>query len=88
MDERSIVHFSTVALYALFGVIGWFVRILWEADKELRHDLAKLREELPGTYVRRDHLAELKDTVIRTHERLERTLERIEVKLDSKVDKS
>ena len=41
---------------AALAVIGWFARMLWDADKELRSDLSKLREELPKTYVAKDDL--------------------------------
>jgi hypothetical protein len=34
-------------------VLGWFGRELWSAVKELKTDLAKLREELPKTYAQR-----------------------------------
>lgn len=34
--------------------LGWFARELWTAVKELKTDLAKLREELPKTYAQRD----------------------------------
>jgi sugar-specific transcriptional regulator TrmB len=34
--------------------LGWFARELWAAVKELKTDLAKLREELPKTYTPKD----------------------------------
>ena len=34
--------------------LGWFARELWSAVKELKTDLAKLREELPKTYAQKD----------------------------------
>jgi sugar-specific transcriptional regulator TrmB len=34
--------------------LGWFARELWSAVKELKTDLAKLREELPKTYAPKD----------------------------------
>ena len=42
------------ALTAVVGVIGWFVRVLWDADKELREGLSRLREDLPQSYVLRE----------------------------------
>jgi hypothetical protein len=36
------------------AVMGWFVRQLWDASKELREDLATLRQELPKEYVLRE----------------------------------
>ena len=51
-----------MALQDLFNLVGgvgltalcWFARELWSAVKELKTDLAKLREELPKTYAQRD----------------------------------
>mgnify|MGYP003337011809 FL=1 len=44
---------------------GWFAKTLWDADKEIRDDLMKLREELPKEYVSkddyRDDIREIKD---------------------------
>jgi hypothetical protein len=61
--------------YALMGLIGWFVRVLWEADKELRQDLARLREEIPKEYVNRDDyrsdIAEIKQMLRSIFERLD-----------------
>ena len=34
--------------------LGWIARELWSAVKELKTDLAKLREELTKTYAQRD----------------------------------
>jgi len=60
--------------------MGWFARELWSAVKELKADLAKLREELPKTYVTRDDfredMREVKDM-----------LGKIFDKLDAKQDK-
>jgi cell division protein FtsB len=62
------------------ATIGWFARELWTAVKDLKTDLAKLREELPKTYVTRDDfredMRELKDM-----------LGKIFDKLDAKQDK-
>lgn len=41
-------------LAVVVGVIGWFVRVLWDADKEMREALSKLREDLPRMYVMRE----------------------------------
>lgn len=46
------------ALITVSGIIGWFARELWTAVKDLKSDLAKLREELPKTYVARDDYRE------------------------------
>lgn len=77
MDWQLIIN---IAAGAALSVIGWFARVLWDADRELRKDLASLREKLPETYVSkvdyRDDIRELKSM-----------MERILDKLDSKVDK-
>lgn len=67
-------------LGAAFAILGWFARELWSAVKDLKNDLAKLREELPKTYTAKEYyredLREIKDM-----------LEKIFDKLDNKVDK-
>ena len=44
MDTQSLLNllFTSTGL-----ILGWFLRELWSAVKELKIDLAKLREELP-----------------------------------------
>jgi hypothetical protein len=63
-----------------FTVLGWFARELWSAVKELKADLAKLREDLPKDYVARsDYREDIRD--------IKAMLAKIFEKLDSKVDK-
>lgn len=63
MAEYQI--YINFALVTVSGIIGWFARELWTAVKDLKADLAKLREELPKTYVvkddYRDDMREIKD---------------------------
>ena len=40
------------------AVCGWFARELWAAVKDLKSDLAKLREEIPKVYLQRDDYRE------------------------------
>lgn len=77
MDWQLIINITTgVGL----SIIGWFARMLWEADKELRVDLARLREELPQTYVtKNDYREDIRD--------LKTLLQHISDKLDGKADK-
>lgn len=51
MDAQLLLNifFTSTGL-----VLGWFLRELWAAVKELKADLAKLREELPKEYVSKD----------------------------------
>lgn len=78
MDFQTVIN---VGAGAALSVIGWFARQLWDAVKELRTDLSRLREELASKYVTkddfRDALRDLKDL-----------LQRIDDKLDQKQDKA
>lgn len=56
MAEYQI--YINFALVTVSGIIGWFARELWTAVKDLKADLAKLREELPKTYVVKDDYRE------------------------------
>lgn len=57
------------------GVMGWFVRELWQADKELKLAIEKTREDLPYKYVLRDDyrrdIHEIKDMLTRLFDRLD-----------------
>lgn len=78
MDNQSILNilFSSVGL-----VLGWFLRELWSAVKDLKSDLAKLREEIPKQYISKDDykddIRELKEMLIKLFD-----------KLDTKSDKA
>jgi len=78
MDDLQHVVNSVVAI--LFTLVGWFAREMWAAVKELKNDLAKLREELPREFVmREDYRSDLKD--------IKEMLSKIVDKLDHKADK-
>ena len=62
------------------AIIGWFARVLYAAVSELKDDLAKLREELPIHYVRKDDFREFRHNVMDA-------LQRIETLLYQKADK-
>lgn len=77
MDLQMLVNIG----FGLFSAVaGWFAREMWAAVKELKADLAKLREELPAKYVAKDDfregIRELKDM-----------LNKLFDKLDAKADK-
>lgn len=61
-------------------VIGWLGREMWRAIKELRADLSKLREELPTRYVPKDEFQQFSGAIFKK-------LDRIEDKIDKKLDK-
>jgi hypothetical protein len=77
MEYQSLIN--TGAGIA-FTVAGWFAREMWNAVKELKSDLAKLREELPKTYVTRDDSRE-------DIREIKEMLGKIFDKLDGKADK-
>lgn len=62
------------------AALGWFARQIWDAIKELRTDLAHLREELPTRYVPKDEFHQFSSAVFKK-------LDRIEDKIDKKLDK-
>jgi len=53
------------AAYIIMGVIGWFVRVMWDAQKELRDDMKKIELNISENYTKRndfrDAIAHLKD---------------------------
>jgi hypothetical protein len=74
-------HLIDIGLGVSCAVTGWFARELWSAVKELKADLAKLREDLPRTYVARDdHRADMRE--------IKDLLGKIFDRLDGKADKS
>jgi hypothetical protein len=78
MNQQDLIN---IIFGASAGVLGWFARELWAAVKELKSDLAKLREELPKVYVTRD---DFKSDVREIKEMLTRLFDR----LDNKADKT
>ena len=63
-----------------FTVLGWFARELWAAVKELKVDLASLREDLPREYViRTDYREDIRD--------IKAMLAKIFEKLEAKADR-
>lgn len=56
----QLSDFLPAAFGAVMAVMGWFTRVLWDAQKELRADLGRLREELPRQFVlREDYRADI-----------------------------
>jgi len=77
METQALINFGFVLVS---GVLGWFAREMWSAVKDLKTDLAKLREELPKTYVTKDDFKSDMQRVLDM-------LDKIWTKLDAKVDK-
>jgi len=77
MNSQDLIN---LAFGASASVLGWFAREMWAAVKELKADLAKLREELPRNYVARD---DYKSDIREIKEMLTKLFDR----LDNKADK-
>jgi hypothetical protein len=78
MDYQTVLN---IGLILVSSVTGWFARELWAAVKELKSDLAKLREELPKSYV-------VKDDYKNDIREIKEMINKIFDKLDNKSDKA
>jgi hypothetical protein len=67
-----------------FGALGWFARVLWVAVRDLEKDLAKLREDLPRTYLPKHEARELIGDLTKE---IRDNFNRIFNLLDNKADK-
>lgn len=76
MEQQVLINWG---LTAVAGVAGWFLRVLWEADKELRADLSKLREELPKTYAEK---GSMDANFIRMFHKLDELRDHIDKRMD------
>lgn len=77
MDSQLLIN---IILGISMTVVGWFARELWAAVKELKTDLAKLREEVIREFVpRQDYREDMRD--------VKAMLEKIFDRLDGKADK-
>ena len=76
MENQQVIN---VFLGIGMTVVGWFARELWAAVKELKVDLAKLREDLPKDYVSRD---DYKDDIREIKSMLAKIFEKLENKAD------
>ena len=61
------------------SVLGWFAREMWQAVSELKADLAKLREDIPKTYVPKD---EYRDDVKHMNDMLGKIFDKLDKKAD------
>jgi len=51
--DVQISFVNTIAII-IAGFFGWVGRTLWTATAELKDDIAKLKEDMPKTYVLKD----------------------------------
>jgi hypothetical protein len=80
MQIADFIHILNAILGVGFIILGWFARELWTAVKNLKDDLIRLKDELQIHYVRKDDFKDFRDEI-------RGFLQRIESKLDTKVDK-
>lgn len=74
VDSQTMIN---VAVTIAAGALGWFVRVLWDADKSLRSDLHQLEKDLPTIYARRDDMRDLTGAVFERFDRIEAKIDRL-----------
>lgn len=72
--------YLSMILSVVSGVMGWFLRELWVAVKDLKEDINNLEVSVSMNFVRKDELRDFRNEIVQH-------LIRIEAKLDSKQDK-
>ena len=80
MNQETINMIAGIA----FSVSGWFARVLWVSVRDLEKDLAKLREDLPQTYLPKH---EARDLIGDLTKEIRDNFNRIFTLLDNKADK-
>lgn len=69
-----------IAIAAVSGVLGWFVKIIWDAIRELKDDMKETNKLIHENYVRKDdYRSDMSDIKV--------MFNRIMDKLDGKADK-
>ena len=77
MDAQMIIN---LLVGSGLGVLGWFARQLWDAVERLKTDIQRIEVCLPSHYSR-------KDDIQCRFDKIDLTLEKIFIKLDTKADK-
>ena len=77
MIEPSLLSWG---LSVVCGVMGWFLRELWNTVKNLEESVFDLKTKIHEDFVRKEEVRDFRNEII-NH------LIRIEAKLDSKQDK-
>jgi F0F1-type ATP synthase membrane subunit b/b' len=93
--DQTIINW----LFAGFGAtLGWVMKVVWDAIKELKADMKQIERDLPEVYVRKDDfksaMTDVKDVVKEVRadmkegfSKMDNTLGLIFKKLESKEDK-
>ena len=77
MDAKDVI-LGLVGLVC--AGLGWWMKDIWEAYRQLRTELSEFKQEVPDKYVKQDAFKE-------DMREIKGILERIYDKLDSKADK-
>lgn len=56
MSELELLKWGA---YVLVGITGWFVRVLWEGQKEMRKDLREIEKNLAENYMKKPDIKEM-----------------------------
>lgn len=93
--DQTIINW----LFAGFGAaLGWVMKVVWDAIKDLKADVKQIERDLPEVYVRKDDfktaMTDVKDVVKEARadtkegfSKMDNTLGLIFKKLESKEDK-
>ena len=93
--DQTIINW----LFTGFGAaVGWVLKVVWDAVKELKVDMKQIERGLPEIYVRKDDfkvaIADIKDDfkglkrdMRDGFSKIDSTLELLSTKLDRKEDK-
>lgn len=79
--DQSLIN---IILGSVSAALGWFARELWTAVKELKSDLARLREEIPKDYLSKD---EYRIDLLRLENKIDNGFRELLARIDSKADK-
>lgn len=86
-------------LFAAVGtLIGWLVKVLWDAIKELKADMKQIERDLPEVYVRKDDfkgavsdiksdMREIRQDMKDGFNKIDNTLSLLFKRIDAKEDK-
>ena len=77
MDAQTLIN---VGAGAVLATIGWLYRTLYDAVERLKTDVKSIEICLPSNYSR-------KDDIQYRFDKIDLTLEKIFIKLDTKADK-
>lgn len=84
MDQQTFIN---ILIGVIFAIIGWYVRVMWDAQKELSRDLRDLELGLPERFARKDDMEKLADALFRKLDSMAETQVQILRALDGKQDR-